>query len=75
LERDASVNGSAPSFAHGRSNAAFHAPRKYRTLKKLIAENELDPSREDRHAILWTLLAEEMRMDVNTKEVKSPPDS
>jgi hypothetical protein len=74
-ERDASVNGSAPPFAHRGSNAAFHAPRKYRTLKTLIAESELDPSGEDRHAMLWTLLAEEMRMDVNAKEVNSPPDS
>jgi len=44
-------------------------------FKELVAESELDPSREDRHAQLWTLLAEAMRMDVNAEEVKSPLES
>ena len=38
--------------------------------KKLIAESESDPSRDEkRHAMLLTLLAEEKAKDINAKQL------
>ena len=38
--------------------------------KKLIAESENDPSRDEkRHAMLLTLLAEEKAKDINAKQL------
>ena len=44
--------------------------------RKLIAESEHDPSRDEkRHRMLLTLLAEEMAKDVKAEDVKRRLDS
>jgi hypothetical protein len=68
--------GTAPRFPVEAAMNNFVRDSNIQHYRKMIAESELDPSRDERrHRMLLTLLAEEMAKGLKEKDLKGPLDS